>query len=224
LTDKSIKKKEHPIMPRTTAQFEEIRTARAEQILNAARQVFAAQGFHATRMSDIAQAIGVSQGTLYHYFRSKDELFLAVLKTWNEQIKAIVTQLPNADLSATDKLWSINQIGASFFEAGANLLPVLVEYWAYLLHNPEAAASFRDFFVEMQESFKKILREGIEKGEFKAVDEDIVSALPLVVLDGLTVLTAVVGKDIIKPMETIHQTQRLIFGGMLTGSRQGKSA
>ncbi len=210
-------------MPRTTSQFEEIRTARAEQILSAARQVFAAQGFHATRMSDIAQAIGVSQGTLYHYFRSKDELFLAVLKTWNEQIKAIVTQLPNADLSATDKLWSINQIGASFFEAGADLLPVMVEYWAYLLHNPTAAAGFRDLFIEMQESFKKILREGIATGEFKPVDEDIVSALPLVVLDGLTVLTAVVGKDIIKPLETLQQTQRLIFEGMLAG-RQEKSA
>ncbi|RPJ54816.1 MAG: TetR/AcrR family transcriptional regulator [Dehalococcoidia bacterium] len=209
-------------MPRTTAQFAEIRHTRAGQILDAARQVFAAQGFHATRMSDIAQVAGVSQGTLYHYFRSKDELFLAVLNTWNEQLKTIVTQLPNADLSATDKLWSINQIGAGFFEAGADLLPVLVEYWAYLLHNPTAAAGFRDFFVEMQGSFKKILQEGIANGEFKAVDEDIVSALPLVVLDGLALLTSVLGKDIIQPLETLRQTQRLIFEGMLAG-RQGKS-
>ncbi len=202
--------------PRTVDQNREIRQARREQILEAARQVFAAQGFHNTRMSDIAQAINVSQGTLYHYFRSKDELFLAVLDVWNEQIKGIVEQLPQADMAVTDKFWMVNQLAVTFFETGEDLLPVLVEYWAYLLHNPEAAAKFHEFYLTMQESFKAIIQEGIEAGEFKPVDVDLASALPIIILDGTTLLTAVLGKDVMRPMEQVKLTQQLVFEGFLT--------
>ena len=44
------------------------------QILDAAIRVFARQGFHATRVSDIADEAGVAYGLVYHYFRSKDEV------------------------------------------------------------------------------------------------------------------------------------------------------
>ncbi|MBN1221034.1 MAG: TetR/AcrR family transcriptional regulator [Anaerolineae bacterium] len=203
-------------MPRTAAQNKEIRQTRTQQILEAARQVFAEQGFYGARMSDIAQAIGVSQGTMYHYFRSKDELFLAVLNVWNEQIKAIVQQLPNSDLSTVDKFWLVNQLAASFFETGEDLLPVLVEYWAYTLRNPEAAASFREFFILMQQSFKDILQAGIEAGEFKPVDIEIASALPLIILDGVTLLTAILGKDFMQPVEQTRLAQELVFEGLLT--------
>jgi len=202
--------------PRTAKQNREIRQARQEQILQAARQVFADQGFHNTRMSDIAQATGVSQGTLYHYFRSKDELFLAVLNVWNQQIKSVVEQLPVADVHVTDKFWMVNQLAVNFFETGQDLLPVLVEYWAYLLHNPEAAANFREFYETMQESFREIIREGVDAGEFKPVDVDLASALPLIILDGVTLLTAILGKDFMQPVEQVKLAQQLVFEGFLT--------
>jgi len=204
--------------PRTADQNREIRQARQEQILQAARQVFAAQGFHNTRMSDIAQATGVSQGTLYHYFRSKDELFLAVLNVWNEQIKNVVEQLPAAEVDVTDKFWMVNQLAVNFFETGEDLLPVLVEYWAYLLHNADAAAHFRQFFLTMQQSFKEIIRQGVDAGEFKPVDVELASTLPLVILDGVTLLTAILGKDIMQPVEQVKLAQRLVFEGFLTKS------
>ena len=203
-------------MPRTTAQNEEIREARREQILQAARQVFAEQGFHGTRMSDIAQATSVSQGTLYHYFRNKDELFLAVLNTWNEQLETMVEQLSGSDVSSVDKLWTVSQVAVNFFETGEDLLPVLIEYWAYILHNPEAAAAFRGLFLTMQRSFKDILQQGIETGEFKPIDVEILSTVPLIILDGITLLTAVVGKDLINPIELVIHMQKLIFEGLLT--------
>ncbi|MEW5960058.1 MAG: TetR/AcrR family transcriptional regulator [Chloroflexota bacterium] len=201
--------------PRTREQNEEIRQARGEQIMQAARRIFAEQGFHAARMSDIAQAIGVSQGTLYHYFRSKDELFLALLYIWNDRLAEIVRQLPNAQVSSTDKFWMINQIAVAFFETSDDLLPVLVEFWAYALRNPDAAASFRQFFQTMQQSFIDILNEGITAGEFKPIDVEMLSIVPLIVLDGISLLTAVVGKDLIKPVEMTRKTQQLIFGGLL---------
>jgi AcrR family transcriptional regulator len=209
-------------MPRTKAQNKAIRQARREQILEGARQVFAEQGFHPTRMSDIAKTVGVSQGTLYHYFGSKDELFLALLNTWNERVEEIVGQLPDSGLSAADKFWLINQVAVAFFEADEDLLPVLVEFWAYALHNPEATASFRNFFQVMQQSMKEILAEGIAAGEFKPVEVELLSALPLIILDGSILLAAVVGRDLIRPAEMVQKAQQLVFDGLLTA--QGPTA
>ena len=201
--------------PRTREQNEQIRRERRAQILEAARQVFAERGFHATKMSDIAQSIGVSQGTLYHYFRSKDDLFLALLSTWAERLAATVSGLPDAPSSATDKMWAMTRLAMAFLQADVELLPVLVEFWAYALHNPKAAASFRYLFEAMQQSCAAIIEEGIASGEFKPVDVQALSVLPLVVLDGVTVLTSLVGKDLVEPVQIVEKTQRLVFDGLL---------
>ena len=53
-------------------------------ILDAAVRVFARQGFHACRVSDIADEAGVAYGLVYHYFRSKDEVLDTLfLERWN---------------------------------------------------------------------------------------------------------------------------------------------
>ena len=53
--------------------------AKRRQIVDGARQVFLARGFDAASMGDIAKAAGVSKGTLYVYFKDKDELFGAIV-------------------------------------------------------------------------------------------------------------------------------------------------
>ncbi len=54
--------------------------AKWRQIVDGARSVFLAQGFDAASMADIAKAAGVSKGTLYVYFKDKDELFAAIVQ------------------------------------------------------------------------------------------------------------------------------------------------
>src|SRR5919197_1253535 len=53
--------------------------AKREQILQGARRVFLAQGFDAASMGEIARAAGVSKGTLYVYFKDKEDLFEAIV-------------------------------------------------------------------------------------------------------------------------------------------------
>ena len=54
--------------------------ARPDEILDAALEVFGAQGFSGARLEDIARAAGVSKGTLYLYFESKEEMFRAMIR------------------------------------------------------------------------------------------------------------------------------------------------
>jgi AcrR family transcriptional regulator len=67
-------------MPRNQEQNKLIRDERREQILNAAMVVFAKKGFAATKISDIIAATGLSHGLVYHYFKSKEEIYYAVIQ------------------------------------------------------------------------------------------------------------------------------------------------
>jgi AcrR family transcriptional regulator len=61
-------------MPRTKEQFEEIRKSSKQKILDAALEVFAKEGYHSSSVGAIAKTAGISQGLMYNYFKSKDEL------------------------------------------------------------------------------------------------------------------------------------------------------
>ena len=210
-------------MPRTKEQFKAIRQERKAQILAAARRLFAQQGFHGTKISDIAEAVGVSQGTIYHYFNSKDDLFMSIFSTWAEQLEEAVNGLPDVPLSATQKLWMMNHLAASFLQADRDLLPVFVEFCAYALHNPKAAANFRAVFQGMQHSAARILAEGIDSGEFREIDTETLSLLPLVVLDGLILLSPILGDDILAPEAVIEQTMALVLEGLLVEEEEAAS-
>jgi AcrR family transcriptional regulator len=68
-------------MARTIAQNTSMRDARREQILTAALRVFSEKGLAATRISDIATASAISQGLLYHYFPSKEDIYAELVRT-----------------------------------------------------------------------------------------------------------------------------------------------
>ena len=67
-------------MPRSKEAFQHIRDERKEQILNISANVFATKGLASTKIEDLAEAAGVSQGLLYRYFTDKEDVFIALLE------------------------------------------------------------------------------------------------------------------------------------------------
>jgi AcrR family transcriptional regulator len=224
LVDWSVNRKGGAMSPRTKEQNEKIRRTRRREILDAARMVFAERGFHATRMSDIAHAADVSQGTLYHYFRSKDDLFLALCFVWADLLEAGIRALFAEDesesasekISAADKISAMTHLGMNFFRSNEELLPVFVEFWAYALRNPKATKRFQALFETMRSLCATVVEDGIAGGEFKAVDVQTLSTLPWVILDGSIVLASLLDRDLMQPAKIIEKTQQLVFDGLLT--------
>ncbi len=73
------------MLPRAVA---ERTTDRRTELLDAAVRVFAAKGFHASRVGDIANEAGVAHGLLYHYFRSKEEVLETIFReTWSGLVR-----------------------------------------------------------------------------------------------------------------------------------------
>ena len=101
-------------MSETTAQRGRLsRSARRAQLLDAARDVFAAQGYHAAAMDDIAERAGVSKPVLYQHFPGKLELYQALLTTYADELVGQV----DAALSATgDNEERVEAAVAAYFD------------------------------------------------------------------------------------------------------------
>src|SRR5947208_966939 len=75
-----------------------------ERILRAAVKVFAKSGFYATRVSDVARAAGVADGTIYLYFKSKDELLVSLFEDRVERLLSFMREELPRHKRAKDKL------------------------------------------------------------------------------------------------------------------------
>jgi AcrR family transcriptional regulator len=89
------------------------RSARRKQLLEAAQEVFVAQGYHAAAMDDIAERAGVSKPVLYQHFPGKLELYLALLDT---HCDAIVAKVRKAMSASPDNKQRVAGAISAYFE------------------------------------------------------------------------------------------------------------
>jgi TetR/AcrR family transcriptional regulator, fatty acid metabolism regulator protein len=95
-------------------------------ILDAAMRVFARQGFHTCRVSDIADEAGVAYGLVYHYFSSKDEILDTMfLERWNVMLAAIA-EADRSERSPRDKLRAIAGFIVDSYHYEPELMKVIV--------------------------------------------------------------------------------------------------
>jgi TetR/AcrR family transcriptional regulator, fatty acid metabolism regulator protein len=140
---------------------------RRRQILDAAVRVFARQGFHTCRVSDIADEAGVAYGLVYHYFRSKDEVLDTLfLERWNVMV-ALIGQVDEQDLPARDKLYAIASFIVDSYRRDPELMKVII------VEVTRAANSFgRTHLDQIRLAYDRIaviVEKGMGSGEFRDV-------------------------------------------------------
>jgi AcrR family transcriptional regulator len=98
-------------MPRTKEAFQQIRDESRQHILDEAAKVFANRGLANTKVSDLAEAAGVSQGLLYRYFTDKDDIFIALLeRAINGVIHYAQTAIKHAGTPLEKLHWLTEQV------------------------------------------------------------------------------------------------------------------
>jgi TetR/AcrR family transcriptional regulator, fatty acid metabolism regulator protein len=100
---------------------------RRRQILDAAVRVFARQGFHGCRVSDIADEAGVAYGLVYHYFRSKEEVLDTLfLERWDVLVATIDEVAERDDIAPRDKLYAIASFIVDSYRHDPELMKVII--------------------------------------------------------------------------------------------------
>ena len=97
------------------------------QILDAAIRVFARRGFHACRVSDVADEAGVAYGLVYHYFQSKEEIMGTLFtERWQIMLDAIAEIDRTQDIPARDKLYLVASFIIDSYRHEPDLMKVII--------------------------------------------------------------------------------------------------
>ena len=75
-----------------------------EEILKTAMRMFIEQGYHGLAMRQISEAVGVSKAALYYYFKDKEELFLAILSNYLDEMEASIDTIRAGTESSTEQI------------------------------------------------------------------------------------------------------------------------
>ena len=172
-------------MAETSSKREKQKEERRKQILEAALTVFSQKGFHATNVSDVAAQAGVSQGTIYWYFESKEDLFTAALLSFFEDFGQEMVATLDACESASEKLHALGKTMEDFAEGAAGMLMLFLGYWASTPNREEVGRFWVNLLIEFRDTLAGIIEEGVRNGEFKPVDADSVGWALMAAYDGL---------------------------------------
>ena len=158
---------------------------RRAQIMEAALACFTRKGYNNTTMDDIAAESGLSKGSLYWYFKSKDDLFAeALLSVFMNIGQEAVTAVEQYS-TASDKLRAVAQATVGFGKMVEGYFSLLLEFWISSPRREEAGQSWIGLLTEYKDIVVEVIEEGVKNGEFKPVDaEQLVWAI-MAAYDGL---------------------------------------
>lgn len=191
--------------------------AKRSEIVRYAADVFSRTGYHETKMQDIATAADIGKGTIYEYFRTKEELFLAVYDAWMSEYEAMIRQRVDAAEDALSKVDAIRDSAVEFYQSRAVQAPLLLEFWAHALRtdNPaflERINRTRTFLRTMGADLAQQL---VDAGWFVNIDAASFALLETGISDGIFLAWVLEGRSF--PLEKAYTFRQSLIGlGMLT--------
>lgn len=164
--------------PKSEPRWARRKDARPEEITSAALELFTERGYAATRLEDVAARAGISKGTLYLYFENKEQLFKAVVREGFvsplKEMRELVERYEGPTFDLVEML-----VRGWWQHIGSTRLSAIPKLMVSEARNfPEIARFYVDEVVKPgREAIAAVLRRGIERGEFRAVDPEVVGNL-----------------------------------------------
>jgi TetR/AcrR family transcriptional regulator, repressor for uid operon len=195
--------------PKVTTQYKsEVR----ERIIESAVECFAKTGFDRTRMDDIANLSDVSKGTLYLYFKSKEDLFYGICESSLKKVKEQLTSM----FITKENLVSDAERFYDYFQKGVNRSRniVILEMSVEATRNPRLRKVLMQHQVNRHQVISEFIELQIRKGfARKDIDKDAIASGLIGLYEGL-VLDKVTGADDSTNKKAWSDTIRAIFAGI----------
>ena len=186
---------------------------RRTQILEAAVQVFAERGFHQARMDDIAERSGLSKGALYLYYKSKDAIIAALMRSLFTLELRGTRALLDAPDPVAERLIVITRMFTSELERMSFALPVLLEFYAVAARQRAVCQFLSEMFSEYQDLLQAFIQQGIDRGELRPADPGDVAVTLTALYEGLAVIW-VMAPHALNLSEQAESSVRLLLAGL----------
>ena len=193
---------------------------RKSQILDAAMETFSELGFHKARMSDIAETSGLSKGSLYWYFDSKDSIILNLLEKFFEPELKDLRELLTDSRSAEDRLEIyVDRVSADMVTM-LKWMPLVHDFIALAFRKEQVRKAISRYYQMHLEILLSLIQQGIDAGEFQADNAMDASIAIGSILEG-TVLLWVYDPAHIDIKYHIKSNINLLLQGLKTNPNKG---
>ncbi|MDP3273778.1 MAG: TetR/AcrR family transcriptional regulator [Deltaproteobacteria bacterium] len=217
---KAGKGKDKPSTERVVSKRRTATDDKRERILRAAVKVFAKKGFYASRVSEIAKAAGVADGTIYLYFESKDDVLESLFEERSERLLEVLRGELAKNVDPPAKLQRMIEIQLGLIDGHRDLAEVITVNLRQSTRLLRQYGSKR--FVEYLELLASVVHEGQETGHFRLdVSPRVMARVLFGALDGL-VLTWALGDGRVGGLEkTAAQLVSVLVRGLERRAEDG---
>ena len=164
-------------------------------IVSSALKIMSEKGYYGSTMDDIVAESRMSKGAIYHYYKSKKEVYLGVIESLENKYTAVFAEINKEDNSAKT-LKKLFTTVSSQLKKDPTFFRSFSTFWSISRHDKDFRNAIQNMYNRFQKFIELIIIEGIDNKEFKKVDPKI-SALSLILnLEGVFWFTLFESKDI----------------------------
>jgi AcrR family transcriptional regulator len=165
----------------------DVSETRRNQILDAATTVFVRLGFQHARMDDIVEESGLSKGTLYWYFKSKEDIINAISRRlFTGELEKLETLL-EAEGTVSERLMQLTSYRVAGLKCMSNLIPIIFEFYAVAVHQQWVQQFIGEYFKNFRKLLEALIQQGIVRGEFRPVNATEAAISLASIYEGLTI-------------------------------------
>lgn len=153
-------------------------------ILDKAKELFIQRGYAATSMDELVRYIGVSKGSIYYHFKSKEDLFMQLYSRQNQEWMEAWIEKRSHYISFEDKLYGIADHMVDDFQNP--LVKVAEEFYISNPDNKEIINQILSMLQEPRKLYREIFMEGAQEGLLPKDEVDDIAVIFSSMLDGLS--------------------------------------
>ena len=191
----------------------DIKGERKNQILDAAMSVFAQKGFHQARMDDIVEQSGLSKGTIYWYFKSKDEIIATIMGRIFETEFESLQGLLEEDSSAGSKIKKFINMAQYDVENMLLQTPLTYEFISAASRDSEIRLTLQKYLRSYIELIIPIIEQGVDSGEFRSIEPEDASIAIGALFEGI-ILLWVYDPEIVDLNHHMNTSIELLLNGL----------
>ena len=188
----------------------DVSAERIPLILNSAIKVFSKKGFEAARMEDIAKATKLSVGGVYWYYKSKEEIIIAIMEQLIDKDVKDLRALLEAEGTVRARLETY--ISLSIVEA-QEYIPITYELYSLAHRNAKVKNHIRAYLQTYRSVLEQFIQQGMDRKEFKSVNARE-TALTLAALYEGTLELTMLDPERVDAKQTLLSSIKLLMNGL----------
>jgi AcrR family transcriptional regulator len=186
---------------------------RKDQILDAASEVFTEKGLQKARMDDIVEQSGLSKGTLYWYFKSKDDIVIGIFeRLFARELAELSNLVADKRPAATRLLIYTERVIKDVFRL-LRFAPIAFEFLSFAFRRKYFKDAFKVYLKTHMDILVPIIQQGVESGEFRDISPQEAAIAIGAIFEG-TILLWVYDNALVEPEIHIRSGTEILIEGM----------